>query len=216
MAIAPTSSIAYHLDLARALNSGDKEASLASARRAIEDDVEDRRFAFGGAVLHLIRHGARTGTVEEEFAYLEEKVPGILDVEANEIPLKHRNAQYLAFDGWYVTETQDQINARLERMFEIARTYGFDPESDPNFRVGLLALQGRTEETIEAALKDVFSESVAINLGWERTFSMAQYKSLVEDPRIQAAMQRWEAEEDALREQVRTYLADLQNLQAAT
>ena len=215
-AIAPTSEISYHLDLIRALNSKDQEASLASARRAIEDDVEDRRNAFRGAVLHLLRDAARNGTVEETFAYLESQAPGIFDIEAESIPLKYRNAQYFAFDAWYAVESQEQINARIQRMLEIARSYGFDPETDRNFRMGLFALQGRTEEAIEAALTDVFSEPVTINLGWERMFSMSQYKEVVEDPRIQEAMRRWEQEEDALRDQIRTYLADLQNLQAST
>ena len=216
MAIAPTSEIAYHIELMRAVNSGDQEASLASARRAIEDDVGDRRHAFGGAVVHLLRSAARDDSVGEALAYLEEKAPGIFDIGATSVPLKYRTSQFAAFDAWYVVESQEEINARIERMLEIARTYGFDPETDRNFRAGLFALQGRTEEAIGAALADVFSEPVTTNLGWERTFSLGQYADIVKDPQIQEAMQRWEQEEDALREQIRTYLADLQTLQAST
>ncbi|MGI9220785.1 MAG: FlgO family outer membrane protein, partial [Woeseiaceae bacterium] len=71
MAIAPTSDMAYRLELQRAMAVGDLDASVASARRAIEDDVSDRRFAFGGAAQHLLRVAAAKGTVAEEAAYLE-------------------------------------------------------------------------------------------------------------------------------------------------
>lgn len=216
MAIAPTSEIAYHIDLMRALSSGDREASLASARRAIEDDVENRRHGFSGAAVHLLRNAARNDSVDETLAYLEAEAPGIFDIGATSTPLKYREAQFAAFDAWYAAESQEQINARIEQMLEIARSYGFDPATDPDFRFGLLALLGKTDEAVEAALQDFFSEPVALNLGWEREFSLAQYKDIVADPRIQAAMRRWEEEEDALREQIRTYLADLQTLQAST
>jgi hypothetical protein len=56
----------------------------------------------------------------------------------------------------------------------------------------------------------VFTRSVAVNLGWRDTFSQAQYAEIVADPRVQAAMQRWEDEEAALRGQVQAYLTDLQ------
>lgn len=209
MAIAPTSEIAYRIELLRAIGAGDEEASVASARRAIEDDIEERRFAYAGAVQQLLRVAARRGTVAEESAYLEANAPGILDIELMTTPLKYRLAQYMAFDAWYVTLPREELLSRLNRAWEIAKSFGFDPADDPGNHVGILALQGKTDEAIELALEEVFSESVAINLGWHRTFSQAQYNDFVADPRIQAAMQRWEDEEAALREQVKTYLADL-------
>ena len=66
MAIAPTSEIAYRLELQRAIATNDKKAGIASARRAIEDDVSDRRFAYGGAAQYLLRAAAANGTVAEE------------------------------------------------------------------------------------------------------------------------------------------------------
>jgi len=209
MAIAPTSEIAYRIEMLRAINSGDEEASLASARRAIEDDVEDRRFAYGGAVQHLLRTAARNGTLAEEFAYLEEQAPGILDIDAAATPLKYRSAQYSAFDAWYITDSQEQVRQKIDSLLAIARSYGFDPEEDPEVRVGILSLQGNTEEAIEIALNEVFTDPVTTNLGWERTYSQAQYKNLVADPRVQTALQRWEDQEAALRDQVRTFLADV-------
>ena len=216
IAIAPTSPIAYRIDVLRGISSGDEAASIAAARRTIEDDIEDRRFAWGSAVQHLLRTAALNGTVEETFAYLEELQPGILDVFNPNTPLKYRTAQYSAFDAWYVVQSQEQVERRLDTLLGVARSYGFDPAKDPEIQVGILSLQGKTDEAIELALSDVFTEPVTSNLGWERIYSAAQYSDLVADPRVQEAMQRWEAQEAKLREQVRTFLADLQNLQAST
>lgn len=210
MATAPTSEIAYRIELLRAISVGDEEASVASARRAIEDDIEDRRFSYGGAVRHLMRVAARRGTVLEESKYLESQAPGILDIELMSTPLKYRAAQYSAFDAWYVTLPKEELLKRLNRLWEIARSFGFDPADDPGIHVGILVLQGKTDEAIDVALAELFTESVAVNGGWQTTFSQSQYKEFNTDPRVQAAMQRWEDEENALRDQVKTYLADLQ------
>jgi tetratricopeptide (TPR) repeat protein len=209
MAIAPTSEIAYQIELLRAINTGDEEASIASARRAIEDDIDDRRFSYGGAVQHLLRVAASRGTVAEESAYLQEQAPNILDIEVMTTPLKYRLAQYAAFDAWYVSLSRDEMLDRLDRLWEIAKSFGFDPADDPGTYVGILALQGKVDEAVEVALADLFSESVAVNLGWRRTISQAQFTEFVADPRVQTAMQRWEDEEAALRDQIKTYLADL-------
>jgi TolB-like protein len=209
LAIAPTSEVAYQIEMLRAISIGDIEGSLASARRAIEDDIDDRRSAFGGAVQHLLRVAASRGTIDEESEYLQEVAPGILDFEQTAMPLKYRNAQYAAFDAWYVSLPHDELLHRLDRMLQIADSYGFDPEDDPGTHVGILVLQGNIEEAIDVALSELFSDPVSVHLDWKRALAQAQFAEFVEDPRVQAAMQRWENEEDALRDQVRTFLADL-------
>lgn len=209
LAIAPTSAIAYQIEMLRAINIGDEVSSVASARRAIEDDIDDRRFSYGGAVRHLLRVAARNETVDEESAFLEKYAPKILDVDAAAVRLKYRGAQLAAFDAWYVSLPRDEMLRRLQKMREFAESVGFSPEQDPGTHVGILVLQGNVEEAIEIALADLFTESVAIHLDWKRALSQAQFAEFVEDPRIQMAMQRWEDEETALRDQVRTFLADL-------
>jgi hypothetical protein len=209
MAIAPTSEIAYRIELLRAINSGDEEASIISARRAIEDDIDNRRFSYGGAVQHLLRVAASRGTVEQETAYLQEQAPNILDIEDMTIPLKYRAAQFVAFDAWYVSLPRDEMLSRLDRLQEIAKTFGFESADNPGIHVGVLALQGNIDDAVEIALADLFSETVAVNLGWRRTFSQAQFTKFVADPRIRTAMQRWDDEEAGLRARVKAYLADL-------
>jgi TolB-like protein/tetratricopeptide (TPR) repeat protein len=210
MAIAPTSEVAYQLNLVRAINAGDEEAAVAAARRAIEDEVPDRRNAWVGAVQHLLRVAASRGTVEQEMAYLDANAPGILDFEADSVPMRYRQAQLAAFDAWYTILPQEEISRRLEFAMTIAESLGMDPKNSPNVQLAVAALQGRTEDAVEVALDNIFEEPVTVNFGWRRTFSQAQYADFVLDPRVQAAMQRWEQQEAELRDEIRMYLADLQ------
>jgi len=190
-AIAPTSAAAYRIGLLRAISTGDVDASVAAARKAIEDDIEDRQFAYGGAVQYLLRTAARNGTVAAESSYLEKYAPGILDIDATVVPVRYFTAQQVAFDAWYTTLTTDELLRRMVRIQEIAASYGVDLLQDPD------------------ALSDVFSQQVLMNPDWRILFSQAQFSEFVADPRIQAAMQSWETEEEAARNRVRGYLQDL-------
>lgn len=210
MTIAPTSGLAYRTELVRADRLGDAEAADASARKAIENDVEDRRFAYQGAVQYLLRAAVRKGTVAEEIAWLEAQAPGIFDIDADSVPQKYRLSQGIAFDAWYVTLSRDELLRRLDILIAKGEAMGFDYTEDPYTHLTVLAMRGQIQEAIQVALDEVFNRSVAINLGWRQTFAQAQYAAVVADARIQAAMDRWEEEEEALRAQVRSYLADLQ------
>ena len=209
MAIAPTSEVAYRINLLRAISLGDTDASVAAARQAIEDDIEDRRFSFGGAVQHLLRTATRSGTYEQEAAYLEEHAPGILDVYAESVPPKYKNVQFSAFDAWYLTLPRDELLTRLDALLAFAVENGFEQKKEPNANMGILALRGQVQEAIEVGLSDVFIGSVAERLNWRETFSQPQFTAVVADPDVQAALQRWEEEEEVLRGQVQTYLADI-------
>jgi TolB-like protein/tetratricopeptide (TPR) repeat protein len=209
LAIAPTSSSAYRIELLRAMSMGDKDASLAAARNAVENDVEDRQFAFGGAVQHILRTAIQSGTVEAESAYLEQQAPGILDIDGATVPPRFLFAQWVAFDAWYTTLGQEELSRRIDRIQEIAASYGFDLLQDPAARVSVLVMQDKVEDAINLALSDVFVAPVLTNLGWRARYSQARYADFVADPRIQDAMQKWELEEAAARDSVRNFLLDL-------
>ncbi len=208
-AIAPTSEIAYQVELARTVATGNEAASIASARRAIEDDIENRKFAYASAVRHLLRIAAKNGTVTEESAWLEDVAPGILDVNAVSAPAKFRAAQLVALDAWYTSLTEDELLRRIEILQQIAEGFGHNPFTDAYLQMSVLAMRGETEEAIAVALSRIFSESVLPNLDWQQAVSLAQFEEFGKDDRIQAAMQRWQDEQSAQSDQVKTYLAEL-------
>jgi TolB-like protein len=211
MAIAPTSAVAYQVELSRAISTGDVDAGLEAARGAIENDVENRQNSYVGAVQYLLRDAVRRGTVAEETAYLEQHAPGILDFEASSASAKHRGAQFSAFDVWYTTLSSDELNRRLDYFASIAAAYGFDPSQNPRIMVGIHALRSNSEAAIELALENFLDDSVLQFPGWRETIALAQYEGIVADPRIQAMLRSWEEEEAAIRDSVRAYLADLQS-----
>ncbi len=209
LTLAPTSPVAYQIELARARAFGDFEGSIEAARRAIEDDVDDRRFAFGGAVQYLIRSAVKTDHVEEEMAWVEAMRPGIFDVDSTGLPQKYRGVQGAAFDGWVQSLPREEVLRRLDVLLAYANSLGQDPTDKPATHVAILTLRGEIEEAIEVALKDLFSQSVALNLYWRDMLLQPHYAEVVADPRVQEAMRRWEEEEADLRASVESYFADL-------
>jgi len=211
LALAPTSEIAYRIELLRAIATNDTEAGLASARRAVTDHIEERRFAWGGAVQYLLRHAVESDMVSEEMAWLEEQEPGIFELEAESVSMKHRIAQGLALSAWYTTLPRNEVQRRLDTLINVLATQGFDPMQDPDTYASILVMRGEIEKAVDIALERIFTQSVAANLGWRSNFSQPHFVEFAADPRIQAAMQRWEKEEEQLRSDVQAYLADLQN-----
>ncbi|MCP5089535.1 MAG: tetratricopeptide repeat protein [Gammaproteobacteria bacterium] len=209
LSLAPTSEVAYRIELQRAISIGDEIASTASARRAIEDDVENRRHAYASAVQYLLRSAARSGSVEEEIAWINEQAPGIFNIEAAIVPMKYRLAQGIALDAWYTSLPRDEVLRRLNALLKVGKLLGFDFTRDPKTHVNVLAIRGETEEAIDVALEKIFSQPVAANMGWQDDFAQAQFASVVADPRVQAAMQHWKNEEEVLRQQIQAYFAEL-------
>ena len=209
LALAPTSTVAYQLELSRAVSVGDIDASVVAARRTIEDKVEDRRFAFGGALQHLIRSAAQDERIEEELAWINEQEPGIFDVDATRMPQRYRAVQGVAFDAWIRILPIEEVNRRLDVLIAYSESVGIDPTENPNTHVRVLAIRGKTDEAIEIALEEVFSQSVATNLTWRDAWMQPQYADIMTDPRVQEAILRWDEEEAALRGSVQSWFADL-------
>jgi TolB-like protein/Tfp pilus assembly protein PilF len=210
LALNPTSEIAYQIELLRAKSSGDTEASMDAARRAIADDIQDRRFAFGGAVQHLLRTAAKEDRIEEELAWIEAQMPGIFDVDATRVRHKYRNAQGVALEAWLQLLPREEVVRRLDQVLIGVEALGLDMKKNPNMQLGVLVIRGQTEEAIKVALEHVFTESVAMHLNWRETFSQPHFEEIVADARVQEALQRWEDEEAALRGSVQSYFADMQ------
>ena len=209
LAVAPTSAVAYRIDMLRAISQQDEAASVAVARRAIENNVEDRQYAYTGAVQHILRTAIRNGSLEQENAYLEQQAPGILDIDAAAVPIRFMRAQQVAFDAWYAMLPRGELLRRVAKIQEIAAFYGLDLLKEPDARVSVMAMQGNVDDAVELALAEVFVRSVLTHPNWRERFSQAQYKEFVARPAVQSAMRSWEAEENAVRERVKNYLLDL-------
>lgn len=207
--IAPTSEAAYRLELVRAISLNDTEAAITAARRAIEDRVGDRQFAFGGAVEYLLRAAAENGSIDAEIEYLQSHWPGLLDVDAPAVPVKHLTAQLVAFDAWYQALPRSELLRRVDKVEETIAGFGGGIKLDAIGRLTAMALRGETDAAIELALSEVFNRPVIMDLEWQKRYSQPQFAALMADSRIQAAARKWEAEEVAVREAVARFLADL-------
>ncbi len=205
---APTSDLAYRLDLLRAQAVGDEDAGIAAARRAIEDDIGNRNSAYASAVEYLLNAARVNGRLDEEFAWLEQTAPEVLNVDAEAVPTKYRAAQLAAGDAWYATLPREEFERRLERLGELFRARGADPFANPEARLRSLAIAGDTEGAVALALEEVLSQHVTVYLGYEEKLAQPYFESLRADPRIQAALERWQDEEVELRRSVARFLAE--------
>jgi tetratricopeptide (TPR) repeat protein len=209
LALAPTSEVAYQIEMLRAISLGDDAGSIAAARRAIEDDIADRRFAFGGALQHLLRRSVREERIDEELAWINEQSPAILDIDASRVSQKYRTVQGVAFTAWVHTLEPDEVQRRLDVLLDFASNMGFVLEDNPDFYVNVLLIRGDTDEATEVALESIFTKSVATHLNWRETLAQPHFAVLTEDPRVKDALAQWEDEEAKLRGSVQSFFADL-------
>ena len=70
-------------------------------------------------------------------------------------------------------------------------------------------MRNELEAAKSTALEEVFSGSVTTDFNFERRFEQPLYAELVRDPEIQAALRRWRAELEAMRDDVARYLGSL-------
>ncbi len=208
-AIAPASEAAYRLDLVRANSLDNEAASLAAARRAIQDGVGDRQFAFSGAVQYLLRRAAINKTLDTETQFIEQHWPAIFDVDAASIPIRFLSAQLVAFDAWYQALPRQELLRRIDRIQSVLSTYGGGVRLDVVGQLTVLALRDKTEEAIEFALSNVFTRPVTMDLEWRERYAQPQFAAMIADPGVQSAMQQWEAEEAAIRDAAGRFLLDL-------
>jgi TolB-like protein/tetratricopeptide (TPR) repeat protein len=210
LTLAPRSEAAYRLELVRAQAMNDDEAAEAAARRAIVDDVPERFGSWTGALQYLVLQGIRTDTVEEKMAWIAGQVPGIFDLEGENVSQRARVAQGIAMSGWYASLPRDEALRRLDFLLDTMTASGLDPMDDPGMAASVHAMRGEIAEAVDIVLDKINSESVATNLGWRYAATVPHFAEVMSDARVQAALGRWEAEENELRAEVRAYLADLQ------
>ena len=208
-AIAPTSEMSYRLALRRAMATGDDAESVSIARRVVEAGVGERQSVFSEAVHVLMMSAVAEGSLDEMTDYLEGQAPGLFDIKAPALPHKYRDAQIAAFDAWFLALPRDEMLQRLTDILATAEDYDIDPLQDPTVQLEVHALRGETDQAIEVAINDVLSRTVTTDLGWLDRFATAQYREIVANPRVAAALERWKADYDSAREAARRYLAEL-------
>ncbi len=205
---APTSDLAYLLDILRGIATEDPDTTYGAARRAIEDDVGNRGLAFMTAVEHLLMVARQRNELEDELAWLGDEAPGLLDIDAESLPPKYRGTQPILADAWYVTEPRDEVMRRMSILKARVRSFGVDPLREPAARMAVLALDGSLDAAITLALDEILPQPVTRYLDYPDTLARSYMAPVVEDDRIEAALTVWEDSKSALRRDVARFLAE--------
>ena len=206
LAIAPSSPPAYLLNMLHDAGIGDLEGAHAAARKAIEDDIDDRLNAYGRAVEFLVQDALRNDSVEETLAYLEGNVPQLGDFEST-VGTKYVIARFSALELWSVTLPQDEVKRRYDSLWAVIRTFGFDPEEQPLSKAIIRVLDGDTVAATEVLATEYFEDPIAPNLDWKEDLAHPLLREILADPRIEANMKQYQQAMNELREEVRGFLS---------
>ena len=206
LAIAPTSPASYMVEVLHAEANGDIEAARAHARRAVEDRIDNRQDALLESIKFLVRDAIRNDSIHETAAWFEQAIPSLADFDGPVDAVWEYVARYDMLALWYVTLPREEWLRRIDVLWAYAERWRFDPE-EPSlpkaFReIGL----GNHEDAINTAVTAMNETPVGSSLGWRDTFRTPYAQEIVDDPRIQAAMAKYEKDEAALRDSVLAFL----------
>jgi len=207
LAIAPTSPIAYMVNILDARSRLDFDEARSIAHQAIEDDIANRQGSYEEALRTIVRDAVRNGTAEDTLRYLEEQIPGLSDVDVPPSGLKELIARFVVSDLWKLTVAEDEWRRRMQIMYDIGRKFGREPEdrglaSAAFFRQA----EGDRDGAIEKLVEMFDTDPVSKHLEWDLMMQSPALANLVDDPRIQAGMAKYEKDEAALRDSVLVFL----------
>ena len=155
-----------------------------------------------------MRHGVERDNLDDVTAFLDSEAPGIFEIESA-VPAKYRQSQIVALESWYATLPHEDFRVRASALLGVADDFGLDPTVDPRSRLAVQLMRGQLEAARSTALDEVFSASVTTYLDSQRTFAQPLYRELVEDPRVQSALEHWLEELEIMQDNVARYLATL-------
>jgi TolB-like protein/Tfp pilus assembly protein PilF len=210
ISIAPTSPMARASELFRAVYFESEERQLELARQMIEDDVETREGAWGGATFTLFEVAERQGASEEALAFVEAQIPGFMNYD-QPATLKVVVARLNAIIAFYHTESHEELHQRLDLLEDVFKELA-PGGVGPLLRMELLALRGETEAAIAVALDEILSQPAIAFDDIDRNFALGFMVDVAADPRIQEALERWRAEKAQAAKDVREYLAGLDDI----
>jgi len=206
LATAPSSSMAYALNIRHAYEVGDLEAMRRAAKKAIEDDVDDRRRGYSTAVNFLVEDAIRSDTITEVLEYFDENIPYFAEDYATG-DAKYVFARFSVTSAWYVILPRHEFLQKIDAMWAVAAQIGFDPKDQPESHAFSLASRGDSKGAADILVNGVFTEPAISMPDWEFAFGDPIMGEVLTDPRVQEAIQRWTDEQAAVREEVRAYLA---------
>ena len=207
-AIAPNSPAAQALKIDRAIRADSESESLAVARQLIRDDADDRRHAWIRAFRHLMLTAVLRGRIQDELEFVQEYRPEFADWENKSVSWKVGLGRAQTLEIWRDLDTEQGVLDRVDVIVKAFAELNLPLSRVPIVHIDVLLLQGYLEEAIDAALTNLFSHSVLEHLNIKDRFVTPLYADFVADPRIAAALKRWDEEVVTSREEVREYLAN--------
>jgi TolB-like protein/Tfp pilus assembly protein PilF len=158
----------------------------------------------------LIRQAALDERLPETMVFIDEHRPGFSDLERFDIPLYTmitRVRQVNAIRGDRTLETMnaflDQVDAQWR---QIPGRAGRSLDGSPRVYAAVLVMRGEVEAAADVVLEGIFSDARIHFQDWREYFAQPCFEELVQEPRVRAALERWDEEERQLRQSARELL----------
>ena len=206
--LAPDSEDAQKLGLLRSVSLGEMDEAILRARNIIDDGLPERWTAWPYAWRVLLFTSVDRGTEKEDIAFMDEHVPDFSNLDKIDVPARVGAARGNAMDVLAAAKT----NAELQTYVDLANAR-FRPVNGLRDRYPHVYLDweiffGNTDDAMQLALDDVFSQPLPRIWLWRLRFARPFMREFMSDPEIQAALKRWEQQEDRIRSEVRDYLSE--------
>ncbi len=204
--LAPNAQDARNLEMLRAVSAGEIEQAVQFARDIIESEPE-RPTAWKNAWKILLFTSVGRGTEKEDIALMDAYVQDFSDLDKLEVSYAVNLFRGNTIDVLASVKTEAELQTFTRRLDELYQQRNIGKDAIPEEYLDWAIFFGNTDVAIKLALDDVFSNPVTSVRLWRLRFARPFMQEFMSDPRIQAALQRWEKQEERIRSEIRDYLA---------
>ncbi len=203
-AIKPNAAYVRYIEFVGVMAQHGVDQALAAAWALIEDDIEDRKGSWYEPMMYVMMVGASNGTLRQTLARLDETYPGFSDLSNMELSSRLRFVRLDAVGLWIDVFEREELIGYIRREEEWLSSTGV-PEPE-GFELNLL--EGNLDAAYEIASNNFLYGSVPLDWPWRMYLQCPSNAELAADPRVLALTQRWEHEEQQIKQQLVTYFSE--------
>jgi hypothetical protein len=202
-AIKPNAAYVRYIEFVGVMTQHGVDQALAAAWALIEDDIEDRKGSWYEPMMYVMMVAASNGTLRQTLARLDETYPGFSDLSNMDLSSRLRFVRLDAVGLWIDVYEREELIGYIRREEEWLSSTGVpEPES---FELNLL--KGNLDAAYEIASNSFLYGSVPLDWPWRMFLQCPSNAELAADPRVLALTQRWEHEEQQIKQQLVTYFS---------
>ena len=210
VAMAPNDAASRALRLWRANNYDNAEEAMRVARDIIRlDNSENRGQEWSLAVKTLFLWTARSDTVPEAMAFIDDHSPGFLDASVP-VEMRVRQAQAMIVGELIGVVPNEELIRFVDDFNQFLETMSLSPtDASPFYDMTQRLARGDNEGAIDVWLTVIFPKEITLQPYLSDMLEGPAYmQPILDDPRIQAALAEFKKKKAEDRELIRVFIAN--------